>query len=123
MTVGAIVIPLAALALCAVGLALAWRLVRRAEDADSPDAPTQPSRPQPADELPGDDSASDSAAPAGAVRVVGQLMALAGIGLGALAIALALWRAFALHPLWLAVAAIAIVGGMAGCAWRVLQRR
>lgn len=119
MTVGAIVIPLAALALCAVGLALAWRLVRRAEDADSPDAPTQPSRPQPADES----SGSDSAAPAGAVRVVGQLMALAGIGLGALAIALALWRAFALHPLWLAVAAIAIVGGMAGCAWRVLRRR
>lgn len=123
MTVGAIVIPLAALALCAVGLALAWRLVRRAEDAEGPGAPTQPSQPQPADESPRDDSASDSAAPAGAVRVVGQLMALAGIGLGALAIALALWRAFALHPLWLAVAAIAIVGGMAGCAWRVLRRR
>ena len=118
MTVGAIVIPLAALALCAVGLALAWRLVRRAEDADSPDAPP-PSQPLPADESHGD----DSAAPAGAVRVVGQLMALAGIGLGALAIALALWRAFALHPLWLAMAAIAICGGVAAWAWRVLRRR
>lgn len=119
MTVGAIVIPLAALALCAVGLALAWRLVRRAEGsaAGADAAPVQ--RGQAAAGDPG----ADSPAPAGAVRVVGQLMALAGIGLGALAVAFALWRAFAMHPLWLAAAAIAICGGMAAWGWRILRRR
>ena len=116
MTVGAIVIPLAALALCAIGLALAWRLVRRAEDsADRADAAPAQS---------GEATAGGpDAAPAGAVRVVGQLMALAGIGLGALAVAFALWRAFALHPLWLAAAAIAICGGIAAWGWRLLRRR
>ena len=119
MTLGAIVIPLAALALCAVGLALAWRLVRRAEDsADGGDA-----APMQSGQVAGADPGTDSAAPAGAVRVVGQLMALAGIGLGALAVALALWRAFAMHPLWLAAAAVAICGGMAAWGWRILRQR
>lgn len=123
MTVGAIVIPLAALALCAVGLALAWRLVRRAEaSADGADA-----APVQSDQAAGGDSEPSAGkregVPGGAVRVVGQLMALAGIGLGALAVAFALWRAFALHPLWLAATAIAICGSMAAWGWRILRRR
>ncbi len=109
MTIGAIVIPLAALALCGAGMWLAWRLVRQAEGtADQP--PPRPS-PTPAPLPSGPDS----------VRVVGQLMALAGAGLGGMGIAVALWRAFGWQPIGLVL--VALASGMGLLAWRVLRRR
>ncbi len=112
MTIGAIVIPLAALALCGAGMWLAWRLVRQAEGAADQAPPPRPSAvPAP---LP---SGPDS------VRVVGQLMALAGAGLGGMGIAVALWRAFGWQPIGLVLVLAALASGMGLLAWRVLRRR
>lgn len=112
MTIGAIVIPLAALALCGAGMWLAWRLVRRAEGPADQTPPAQPSLD--AAPLPPRDHG---------VRIVGQMMALAGGGLGTMGIALALWRAFGWEPLGLGVVLIAVGIGMGLFAWRVLRRR
>lgn len=109
MTIGAIVIPLAALALCGAGMWLAWRLVRQAEGT-ADQAP--PPRPSPAPAPSGPDS----------VRVVGQLMALAGAGLGGMGIAVALWRAFGWRPIGLVLVLAALASGMGLLAWRVLRR-
>lgn len=108
MTIGAIVIPLAALALCGGGMWLAWRLVRRAEGTAVEIEPPPLAAPLP----PG----------AGSARVVGQLMAVAGAGLGIMGIALALWRAFGWPPLWLGLVLFAVGGAMGILAWRMLRR-
>ena len=123
MTLGAIVIPLAALALCAAGLGLAWSLVRRAESqADEGAAPRR------ADEqtLAEQDQPAEAAAiapqrPGGAARIVGQLMALAGFALGMAGILVVLWRAFAFHPIWLVVSLLAIGGATAVLVWRIYR--
>ena len=109
MTIGAIVIPLAALALCGAGMWLAWRLVRRAEGAadQPPPQPTAEAAPLP---------------PRHGVRVVGQLMALAGAGLGTMGIALALWRAMDWQPLGLGLVLATLAAATGLLAWRVLRR-
>ena len=123
MTLGAIVIPLAALALCAAGFGLAWSLVRRAESqADEDAAPlgaadqTQVEQDQPAEA-----AATAQQRPGGAVRIVGQLMALAGFALGMAGIVVVLWRAFALHPIWLVVSLLAIGGATVVLVWRIYR--
>lgn len=122
MTLGAIVIPLAALALCAAGFGLAWSLVRRAENQTPEDAAplgaadqTQVEQDQPAE------AAATAQRPGGAVRIVGQLMALAGFALGMAGIVVVLWRAFALHPIWLVVSLLAIGGATAVLVWRIYR--
>ena len=122
MTLGAIVIPLVALALCAAGLGLAWSLVRRAESqADEDTAPrgaaerTQAGQDRPAR------AAATAQRPGRAARIVGQLMALAGFALGMAGIVVVLWRAFALHPIWLVVSLFAIGGATAVLVWRIYR--
>ena len=121
MTLGAIVIPLAALALCAAGFGLAWSLVRRAEShGDEGTAPPGADEQTPAER---EQSAQGAAPqrPGGAVRIVGQLMALAGFALGMAGIVVVLWRAFALHPIWLVVSLLAIGGATAVLVWRICR--
>ena len=121
MTLGAIVIPLAALALCAAGFALAWSLVRRAEShGDEGAAPPGADEQTPAErEQPAQGAAPQR--PGGAVRIVGQLMALAGFALGMAGIVVVLWRAFVLHPIWLVVSLLAIGGTTAVLVWRIYR--
>ena len=121
MTLGAIVIPLAALALCAAGFGLAWSLVRRAESQTAEDAapPGTDDQPLAEQDQPAQAAASAPQRPGGAVRIVGQLMALAGFALGMAGIVVVLWRAFALHPIWLVVSLLAIGGATAVLVWRI----
>ena len=110
MTLGAIVIPAVALALCFGGMWFAWRLVAGAERAEAEDAPRPPPEQRPTPARRG---------------IAGPLIALAVMALGLGGIGLIAARSLGMASPLLVAGALAAGFGLlgAGLMWALRRRR
>ena len=129
MTVGAIVVPLVALAVCTAGAWFAWRLVRAADEAGD-EAPVPPNSAELGttrreDASTDDEQAPDSVTDRSGVHLLGLVVASAAILFGLGGIGYVLASALGIGTIWLLLGyavAIAIVAGAIFVAVRFRSR-